>query len=146
MTFDPPFPPIRAARRRPVLVAAALLLPAAAIPAQWSANPLKNTFVDATCQVPPPSFPLGALALEPVLVPCNRGCFYAWVDAPGAVNIQVIDDCGYRRLASPFVIAGTSNGGLLHFTQLAGCAYANNDGAQNQLFLAYTALGTGGFE
>jgi hypothetical protein len=83
--------------------------------------------------------PPGSLALEPVLVPCNRGCFFAWIDPAGAINIQVIDDCGYRKLASPFVVAGTS-------TQLVGCAYAHNDGAKNQLFLAYTTLSTGGFE
>ena len=128
--------------RRSFRLAACLLLGAAALPAQWSSNAQKNTFVDPC---PAPDTALSAvLAIDPVTVACNNGgCFFAWIDANGVINIQVIDDCGYRVLPTPYQVAGTGFGGgpLPLPTQMAGCAYANGDFAKNQLFLAYTMWG-----
>jgi len=116
------------------------LAAASVLPAQWSSNPQRNTFV-GSCPVPNPAA-AGLLAIDPVTAPCNGGgCFFAWRDGSGRINIQVINDCGKPALTSPFLVAGTLDGGgviAVRPTQLAGCAYADSDGARNQLFLAYT--------
>jgi ELWxxDGT repeat protein len=126
-----------------IALGAAVLAASGLLPAQWTGNARKNTFAATPCNPPPDLSSVGFLALDPVLVPCNDGCFYAWIDPFGRVNVQVIDGCGYRALTAPHVVAGTSNqgGGVLsvHLTQIAGCTYADGDGAKNQMFLAYTA-------
>lgn len=123
-------------------LAAALLAPA--LPAQWSADPGTNTFVDASCSYTLQRMVGPGLALDPVVVACNNGCFHVWRDNNGVVNIQVIDDCGHRALGTPYQIPGTGDALPFAITEIAGAAYGNNttgsgvNNARNEMLLAYT--------
>lgn len=136
--------------RRPTwsrtLLAAAIALPGADLSAQWSSKPAINNFVGDNCPLWPASF-RAILALDPVMTPCNNGCFYVWVDPAGDVNIQIINDCGNRVLATPHKISH-GFGPLALPGQIAGCEYDDPSTVEketNQMFLAYTQI-VGGVE